>query len=84
MACCIWRNGWHLAGPSNTEVRHVRRHRSRRSPPRRPRLGTPPRDQLWNLLTSEQRRRTLTTLSGLVVRLLDASRDEQDVCDEPS
>ena len=41
-------------------------------------------DQLWNLLTDEQRQRTLVTLSGIVLRQLDAPRDEQEVRDERS
>jgi hypothetical protein len=36
-------------------------------------------DQLWSLLTDEQRRRTLTTLSGIVLRQLDAPQDDTEV-----
>ena len=79
MVCCSWRNGFEHAGQIIKEVNHVRRHRSRYSPPR---LEPPPIDQLWNRLTSDQRRRTLTTLSSLVVRLLDAPRNEKGVHDE--
>ena len=53
-------------------------------PPRRQRLGSQALDQLWNLLTSDQRQRTLTTLSSIVVRLLDAPRNEKEVRDEHS
>jgi hypothetical protein len=35
-------------------------------------------------LTVEQRQRTLATLSGIVVRQLDALRDETEVRDEHS
>lgn len=40
--------------------------------------------QLWKLLTDEQRQRTLVTLSSIVMRQLDAPRDEQEVRDELS
>jgi len=39
-------------------------------------------EQLWSRLTNEQRQQTLTTLSGVVVRQLGATRDEQEVRDE--
>jgi hypothetical protein len=39
-------------------------------------------EQLWSRLTNEQRQQTLTTLSGVVVRQLDAARDELGVRDE--
>jgi hypothetical protein len=39
-------------------------------------------DQLWSLLTDEQRQRTLTTLSSVVLRQFDAPRDEKEVRDE--
>jgi hypothetical protein len=39
-------------------------------------------DQLWNLLTSEQRRQALVTLSGIVIRQLDVPRDAKEVHDE--
>jgi hypothetical protein len=39
-------------------------------------------DQLWTLLTDEQRQRTLTTLSGIVLRQLDAPHDDTGVRDE--
>jgi hypothetical protein len=42
------------------------------------------RNQLWSLLTDEQRHRTLATLSGIVVRQLDAARNEQEVRNERS
>ena len=41
-------------------------------------------DQLWNRLTDEQRQQTLATLSSIVVRQLDAPRDEREVRDERS
>ena len=37
-----------------------------------------------NLLTDEQRQRTLVTLSGIVVRQLDAPRDDGEVRDAHS
>jgi hypothetical protein len=40
--------------------------------------------QLWSRLTDEQRQRTLLILSSIVVRQLDAPRDEQEVRDEVS
>jgi hypothetical protein len=40
--------------------------------------------QLWNLLTDEQRQRTLVTLSSIVVRQLDAPPNGQEVRDERS
>ena len=41
-------------------------------------------DHLWSRLTDEQRQRTLLTLSSIVIRQLDAPRDEQEVRDELS
>jgi hypothetical protein len=41
-------------------------------------------DDLWNLLTDEQRQQTLATLSGIVLRQLDAPRGVQEVRDERS
>jgi hypothetical protein len=41
-------------------------------------------DQLWNLLTDEQRQRTLRTLSGIVLRQLDAPPNDPEVRDERS
>jgi hypothetical protein len=41
-------------------------------------------DQLWDRLTDQQRQRTLVTLSSIVMRQLDAPRDDQEVRDEPS
>jgi hypothetical protein len=41
-------------------------------------------DRLWSLLTDEQRQRTLLTLSGIVLRQLDAPRNEPEVRDERS
>jgi hypothetical protein len=39
-------------------------------------------DRPWSLLTDEQRQRTLLTLSGIVLRQLDATRNELEVRDE--
>jgi hypothetical protein len=39
-------------------------------------------DQLWNRLTEEQRQQTLATLSSIIVRHLDAPRDEREVRNE--
>ena len=61
---------------------HVTKRRSRRSPPRPPIVAPLALDQLWNLLTDKQRQRTLATLSSIVLRQLDASRDEKEVRDE--
>jgi hypothetical protein len=66
------------------EVRHVTRIYSRRSPPRPSIAGTMVPSQLWNLLTDEQRQRTLVTLSSIVVRQLDAPLNGQEVRDERS
>jgi len=41
-------------------------------------------DQIWNRLTDEQRQRTLVTLSGIVLRQLDAPRDDREVRNELS
>jgi hypothetical protein len=41
-------------------------------------------DQLWDRLTDEQRRRTLVTLSSIVIRQLGAPRDDPEVRDELS
>ena len=66
------------------EVSHVTSCRSHCSPPRAS-LAKPSRlDQLWSLLTDEQRQRTLVTLSGIVVRQLDAPRDDVEVRDAHS
>jgi len=46
--------------------------------------GTMVPGQLWNLLTDEQRQRTLVTLSGIVVRQLDAPLNGREVHDERS
>ena len=63
---------------------HVTSRRSRGSPPRTTIVRPSALDQLWDRLTDEQRRRTLVTLSSIVIRLLDAPRDEPEVRDEPS
>lgn len=41
-------------------------------------------DDLWSLLTQEQRHRALVTLSGIVLRQLAVLPEEGEVCDEPS
>jgi hypothetical protein len=41
-------------------------------------------NQLWSLLTEEQRQQTLVTLSGIVLRQFDAPRNDQEVRDEHS
>ncbi len=66
------------------EVNHVTSCRSHCSPPRGPLVGPSRLDQLWSLLTDEQRQRTLVTLSGIVVRQLDAPCNDQEVRDERS
>jgi hypothetical protein len=63
-------------------VIHVEKRLSPRSPPRPSVVGPLALDQLWSLLTDEQRQRTLTTLSGIVLRQLDAPRDGREVRDE--
>jgi hypothetical protein len=65
-------------------VTHVKKRSSHRSPPRRRVVRRLERDYLWNLLTDEQRHRTLATLSRIVVRQLDAPRDDQEVRNERS
>jgi hypothetical protein len=66
------------------EVRHVTRIYSHRSPPRPSIVGPLVPSQLWNLLTDEQHQRTLVTLSGIVVRQLDAPLNSRGVHDERS
>jgi hypothetical protein len=66
------------------EVNHVTSCHSHCSPPRVPIVGPSRLDQLWSLLTDEQRQRTLVALSGIVVRQLDAPRDDGEVRDERS
>jgi hypothetical protein len=39
-------------------------------------------DHLWSRLTDEQRQRTLVILSGIVVRQIDAPRNDPEVRDE--
>jgi hypothetical protein len=41
-------------------------------------------DQLWRLLTEEQRQRTLVTLCSIVARQFDAPRDDGEVRNERS
>ena len=66
------------------EVLHVTSHRTHRSPPRLSVVKPAALDQLWSLLTDEQRQRTLITLCGIVLRQLDAPRDDQEVRDDRS
>jgi hypothetical protein len=66
------------------EVGHVTSYHSLCSPPRVPVVGPSRIDQLWSLLTAEQRQRTLLTLSGIVVRQLDTPRDDGEVRDAGS
>ena len=54
------------------------------APPRPPVVGRVELVQLWSQLTDEQRQRTLVTLSGIVLRQLDAPRKDQEVRDELS
>jgi hypothetical protein len=55
------------------------------APPPRPSILRPSAiDHLWSLLTDEQRQRTLVTLSGIVLRQLDAPRDGREGRDERS
>ena len=55
------------------------------APPPRPSTVRPLAiDHLWSLLTDEQRQRTLVTLSGIVLRQLDAPRNNEEVRDERS
>jgi len=63
-------------------VPYVPRRCPHRSPPRPSAGGGVALDHLWRLLTEEQRQRTLSTLSGIVLRQLDAPRDEREVRDE--
>jgi hypothetical protein len=65
-------------------VAHVTKRRSRCSPPRTATVQPSALDHLWARLTDEQRQRTLATLSGVVIRQLDAPRDGPEVRDEPS
>jgi hypothetical protein len=66
------------------EVLHVTSHRTRRSPPRLSVVKPAALDQLWSLLTDEQRQRTLIILCGIVLRQLDAPHDDQEVRDDRS
>lgn len=66
------------------EDNHVTSYRSHCSPPRASAIGLSRLDQLWSRLTDEQRQRTLVTLSGIVVRQLDAPRDDGEVRDAHS
>jgi hypothetical protein len=63
-------------------VAHVTRRRSRCSPPRTATVRPAALDYLWDRLTDEQRQRTLVTLSSIVIRQLDAPRDDPEVRDE--
>jgi hypothetical protein len=63
-------------------VHLVTRRRTHRSPPRPTAVRPLALDQLWSLLTDEQRQRTLTILSGIVLRQLGAPHDDTEVRDE--
>jgi len=73
-----------IAANWSKEVAHVTRRRNRRSPPRPSVVRPLALDELWSLLTDEQRHRTLVTLSGIVLRQLDAPRDDREVRNELS
>jgi hypothetical protein len=64
------------------EVRHVTRIFNRRSPPRPSIVRPTTLNQFWSQLTDEQRQRTVATLSGIVLRQLDALRSDEEVRDE--
>jgi hypothetical protein len=66
------------------EVPHVKKCHRPRPPPRRAVVTPLVIDQLWSLLTDDQRQRTLLILSGIVLRQLDAPRDDLEVRDEDS
>jgi hypothetical protein len=66
------------------EVLHVTSHRTHRSPPHLSVVKPAALDQLWSLLTDEQRQRTLITLCGIVLRQLDAPHDDPEVRDDRS
>ena len=66
------------------EVPHVKRCHSPCSPPRTSVIRRLAIDQLWSLLTDDQRQRTLLILSGIVLRQLDAPRDDEEVRDDRS
>jgi hypothetical protein len=66
------------------EVLHVTSHRAHRSPPHLSVVKAAALDQLWSLLTDQQRQRTLITLCGIVLRQFDAPHDDQEVRDDHS
>jgi hypothetical protein len=65
-------------------VTRVTSRRSHCSPPRATIVRTSALDQLWDRLTDQQRLRTLVTLSSIVMRQLDAPRDDPEVRDDLS
>ena len=67
---------------SKEETHATSRRNQHRSPPRRISALSPQLNCLWDLLTDEQRQRALLTLSGIVLRQLDAPRDEEEVRDD--
>ena len=67
---------------SKEETHATSRHNHHRPPPRRISVEPPAPDRLWDLLTDEQRQRTLVTLSGIVARQLAGRLDESEVRDE--
>lgn len=62
----------------------VTNRRIRHSPPRTAIVRPAPVDRLWDRLTDDQRQRALLALSSIVIRQLDAPRDDQEVRDERS
>lgn len=67
---------------SKEETHATSCHNHHRPPPRRISVAPLPTDGLWDLLTDEQRQRTLMTLSGIVARQFDGHLDEREVRDE--
>ncbi|WP_020467747.1 hypothetical protein [Singulisphaera acidiphila] len=73
-----------LASEWLKELNHVKQRHSPCSPPRPPAARPLAISHLWSLLTDEQRQRTLVILSGIVLRQLEAPRDDPEVRDELS
>lgn len=69
---------------SRKEVTNVKKRCRPCSPPRPATVKPLASDHLWNLLTDEQRQRTLATLSSIVLRHIDAPRDDPEVHNELS
>ena len=66
------------------DVANGKERRSPRSPPRPSTVRTSAHNHLWSLLTDEQRQQTVATLSGIVLRQLDAPPSDEEVRDEIS